>query len=157
VLNGQLTLFVYLSIMTLDDIPLLSMLKSRLGYLNQQQRSVSMNVANSDTPGYTPHDLESFAFHVQSQTQGAALGVKLAPVQTHAMHLAGKGQQPGSAAFQAQASPDSETRLDGNSVVLEEEMIKMGKARSDYDTALGFYSKSLSLIQLALRAPGKPS
>ena len=53
------------------------------------------------------------------------------------------------------ASPDSETRLDGNKVELEEEMMKMQDARLNYETALGLYQKSLSLIQMAIKAPGK--
>ena len=147
--------------MALEDIPLLSMLKSRLGYLSQQQRSVALNVANSDTPGYVPHDLKTFGFRVPSQLPGAqavAVGgaLPLAPVQTNAVHMTGTATQSSSQSWQTQNAPDSETRLDGNQVVLEEEMMKMGKARADYDAALNFYQKSLSLIQLALRAPGKP-
>ena len=46
--------------MTLDDIPLFSMLKGRLTYLNQRQQLIGQNVANPDTPGYMPHDLKAF-------------------------------------------------------------------------------------------------
>ena len=147
------------SAMALDDIPLISMLKSRLGYLNQQQRSVAMNVANSDTPGYTPKDLQSFAYRVQAQGAGAGIGgaLPLAPIQTNSAHIATIAIQPTTQTWKTQSAPDSETRLDGNQVVLEEEMMKMGKARGDYTAAITFYEKSLSLIQLALRTPGKPS
>lgn len=46
--------------------------------------------------------------------------------------------------------------MDGNKVVLEEEMIKMQDARLNYETALGLYQKSLNMIQMAIKAPGKP-
>jgi len=49
---------------------------------------------------------------------------------------------------------DSETTLDGNQVVLEEEMMKMTQARMDYDAAIGFYQKSLAMLRLAARKPG---
>ncbi|HKT54316.1 MAG TPA: hypothetical protein VJP88_07675, partial [Caulobacteraceae bacterium] len=62
-----------------------------------------------------------------------------------------------SAQWKAKAAPDSEARLDGNQVVLEDQMMKMNDARMNYDTALGLYEKSLSLIQLAIRTPGKGS
>jgi flagellar basal-body rod protein FlgB len=58
-------------------------------------------------------------------------------------------------AFKAQRKPDSETTLDGNSVVLEEEMIKMSDARMNFDAAVGFYQKSLNLLRMASRAPGR--
>jgi len=32
--------------------------------------------------------------------------------------------------------------------------MKMGQARMDYDAAITFYQKALSLIRLAARAPG---
>ena len=51
-------------------------------------------------------------------------------------------------------SPDSETTLNGNSVVLEEEMIKMSDARMNYDAAISFYQKSLGMLKLAIRKPG---
>jgi len=40
--------------MTLDDIPLFAMLRGRLGYLSERERLIAQNVANADTPGYTP-------------------------------------------------------------------------------------------------------
>jgi flagellar basal-body rod protein FlgB len=34
-------------------------------------------------------------------------------------------------------------------------MMKMTDARMNYDAAISFYQKSLSLLQMAARAPGK--
>ena len=39
-------------------------------------------------------------------------------------------------------------------LVLEEQMLKMSEARSDYEAAIGFYQKSLGLLHLAIRKPG---
>ena len=141
--------------MTLDDIPLFSALKGRLGYLSERQRVISQNVANSDTPGYRPHDLKPFTIKASS---GPQAGAPMALAQTSAGRMiggmgAGQGQAGG--AYTPQVAPDSETRLDGNQVVLEEEMMKLTDARMNYDTAIGFYEKSLSMIQLAIRTPGK--
>jgi len=140
--------------MTLDDIPLFSALKGRLSYLNQREAVISQNVANSDTPGYRPHDLAPFTI------PQAGLGGQLQMTQTNAADLAGqggaKGGPNGSRTWSQQVSPDSETRLDGNQVVLEEEMMKLTDARMNYTTVIGLYEKSLSLIQLAIKAPGKP-
>ena len=141
--------------MPIDDIPLFAMLKSRLGYLNQQQRGIAVNVANSDTPGFVPSDLKAFSYSAPGKTIIPGGTLSLAPVQTSAAHLAGKAATTGQV-WQAQSAPDSEARLDGNQVVLEEQMMKMGKTRGEYEAAITFYEKSLSLLQLALKAPGKP-
>ena len=58
------------------------------------------------------------------------------------------------AAAAGMATPDSETTLNGNQVVLEEQMLKMSESRSDYDAAIGFYQKSLGLLHMAIRKPG---
>lgn len=138
--------------MNLAEIPLFSMLRGRLGHLSERQRVVSQNVANSDTPGYTPSDVKPYSFAAQVK------GVVLTPVQTVTQpgHMAAPGVRKGlGSQFKAVKARDSETTLDGNSVVLEEEMMKMAEARMSYDAAIGFYQKSLGLLRMASRAPGR--
>ena len=147
--------------MTLDQIPLFAMLKSRMGYLSERQTVISENVANSDTPGFTPRDLQPFKITLPTSGSGAAGALAMAPAQTNVAHLSGvvgsTASNGGSAAqaWKPQDSPDTETRLDGNKVVLEEEMMKLSDARTSYDAAVSFYQKSMGMIELALRAPGK--
>ena len=135
--------------MAVDDIPLFGLLKGRLGYLNQRQRLISQNVANTDTPGYVGRDLKPFTFDDAMKAQAGSGGV--APMRTSAMHLGGTAKA--ASVWSSRLSPDSETTLDGNSVVLEEQMIKMAEARANYDAAVGFYQKSLGLIRMAARRP----
>ena len=140
--------------MALDDIPLFSMLKSHMGYLSDRQRLIAGNVANSDTPGYTPQDLDNFTTNVGSTHAAPLAMAQVTPALTNPAHLS----PPASATkgpWQAKPNPDSETRMDGNQVVLEEQMMKMSDARMNYDAAIGFYEKSLSMLQLAVKAPGK--
>jgi flagellar basal-body rod protein FlgB len=141
--------------MTLDDIPLFSALKGRLGYLSERQRVISQNVANSDTPGYRPNDLKPFTIKA---SPGSGIGgpMALAAPSGGQMISVGGSQPASSAGYTPTVTPDSETRLDGNQVVLEEEMMKLTDARMSYDAAIGFYQKSLSMLQLAIRPPGKP-
>jgi flagellar basal-body rod protein FlgB len=133
----------------ISDIPIFAMLRARMGYLSERQRVIAENVANASTPGYAPHDLKAFNFKAQVDA-ASSLAV------TQPGHMLAKGAKPGSAAGAVKTvkSPDSETTLDGNSVVLEEEMMKMSQARMDYDTAVGFYQKSLDILKLATRKPG---
>ena len=139
---------------SLDDIPLFSMLKSHMGYLSDRQRLISQNVANSDTPGFTPQDLGGFTTPLGSTGPAPLPMAPVTPALTNPMHLEPRSAA-GSKAWQSKAAPDSETRMDGNQVVLEEQMMKMTEARQNYDAAIGFYEKSLNMIQTAIRAPGK--
>lgn len=135
----------------MEDIPLLVMLRSRFGYLADRQKLVAQNVANADTPGYVPQDLKAFSFQAQMR---AAVTAPVAQAVTQPGHIATTPRQPPSA-FGVMTKKDSEVTLDGNAVSLEDQMMKMGQTRRDYDAAITFYQKSLNLLRIAIRPPGR--
>ena len=130
------------------DLPLLSQIKGRLTWLDERQRVIAQNVANSDTPGYVSRDLQLPTDFAAALTRGGPLTM----ARTSAMHIAPPGQP---ARFDAVAAPDSETTLDGNAVVVEEQMLKMAESRMAYDAAIGFYQKSMQMLRMAARPPGR--
>ena len=133
--------------MAITDLPLLSQIKGRLTWLDQRQRVIAENVANADTPGYAARDLN------QPADFAAALrGGRVQMTRTSAMHIAPIGA---GARFEVNRAPDSETTLDGNSVVVEEQMLKMAESRMAYDAAIGLYQKSMQMLRLAARPPGR--
>lgn len=144
-----------------DDIPLFGMLKSRLGYLSERQKVIAQNVANASTPGYQPRDLKAYSFQASLMNQGSGQapyrGGKVAPTSgvpmmaTSAAHMA-PSRAP--SAWRATAGADTETTLDGNAVNLEDQMLKMSDARMNYDAAVGFYQKSMTMLRMSARRPG---
>lgn len=142
--------------MDIADIPIFAMLRSRMGYLSERQRVIAENVANASTPSFTPSDLKPFSFtsKLQAATAGGAASATGVSV-TQPGHMQPPGaSKVGGATVKAVKKKDSETTLDGNSVVLEEEMMKLTEARMDYDAAVGFYQKSLDILKMATRRPG---
>jgi len=143
--------------MDLNGIPLFSLLQNKLGYLGERQRVIAQNVANASTPGFTPHDLKAFTDQpsVKQGFQAKSIAAMI-PATTDPSHLAAPTAQADvqAAKYVNVASPDSETTLDGNQVVLEEQMIKMSQARNDYDAAIGFYTKAVAMLHLAVQKPG---
>lgn len=149
-------MFVHTRRMDLRGIPLFSVLQNKLGYLSEREKLIAQNVANASTPGFTPMDLKPFAQQPGMDPKANA-AVLAQPGQTDSgVSLGGAAvrRQDRPRTYVSVESPDSETALDGNQVVLEEQMLKMNEARSDYDAAIGFYEKSLSLLHLAIRRPG---
>jgi len=130
------------------DLPLLGQIKGRLSWLDERQRVVAQNVANADTPGYAARDLKAPSDFAAAMRSGGALQM----TRTNAAHIAPAGPV---ARFTSSSAPDSETTLDGNSVVVEEQMLKMAESRMAYDAAIGLYQKSMSMLRMAARAPGK--
>lgn len=140
--------------MDISGIPLFAMLRQRLGYLGERQRVIAQNVANADTPGYTPRDLKAFTFTAQVQSQAGMAMTQ--PSQTAVGHMPGTVRRMGGAtSFRSTSGADSETTLDGNGVVLEDQMIKMNQSRMEYEAAIGFYQKSMTLLRMAARPPGR--
>ena len=133
--------------MAITDLPLLSQIKGRLTWLDQRQRVIAENVANADTPGFVGRDLKQPTDFAEAMRTGGGLKI----VATNARHITPPGQ---AARFDSLNAPDSETTLDGNSVVVEEQMLKMAESRMAYDAAIGFYQKSMQMIRMAARKPG---
>ncbi len=134
-----------------------SLMKARLQMLGERQKVVAQNVANVSTPGYVPSDINQEAFSATMQRmagQGRAADgpARTAMVATQAGHMA-PAPSAGSATMATTKTPDSETTLDGNAVVVEEQMMKIAETRMDFETMVGLYQKSLGLLRMAARAP----
>jgi flagellar basal-body rod protein FlgB len=135
-----------------SGIHLLDALQTRMGWLSGRQKLVAENVANASTPGFKPRDLAAQNFDALVKGQGEG-GGQLGMATTNASHLQIEGFKPGAA--RAVSAPDSETTMDGNAVVLEEQMLKMAESRMQFEAAVGFYQKSLAMVRLAMKAPGR--
>ena len=48
--------------MRVDTVPILALLRENMGFNAERQRVIADNVANANTPGYTPQDLDENAF-----------------------------------------------------------------------------------------------
>src|SRR5207244_3895978 len=103
--------------MTISNIPLFTMLRTRMQWHQERQRLLAENVANADTPRFQPRDLAPPRI---DQTRPASAGVGLA--RTNAAHLASAS---GTTQFQLQRNGGFEARPSGNAVSLEDEMMKV--------------------------------
>jgi flagellar basal-body rod protein FlgB len=129
--------------MAVTELPLFSMLKTRMRWLETRQRLLAENVANAETPGYRGRDLKPQDFSRQLQ---AATSVQM--VSTSSGHLAGVTQSdPNFATDRARAF---EVTPRGNSVSLEEEMMRIAQNQIDHQTAATLYSRSLGLLKTAI-------
>jgi len=133
--------------MGFSDLPLLAQIKGRMSWLDARQNLVAQNVANADTPGYVGRDLKAPTDFAQALREGG--GLKMA--RTSAAHLPSRTEA--GARFSSEKAPDSETTLDGNAVVVEEQMLKMAESRMAYDAAIGLYTKSMAMLRLAAKKP----
>lgn len=129
--------------MNLPGIPLFTMLRDRMSWLNQRQTVLSQNVANADTPGYVAHDLKPLDFNDMLRAdQGAG---RLAV--TDPRHIA---VTDATTAFDQQGAASQEYAVGGTSVSLEAEMIKVADTQAQFQAAANLYSKAMTLMRTAI-------
>jgi len=125
--------------MAISDIPILSMLRTRMQWHQERQRVLAENVANADTPGYHARDLAPPDFQ-------HALATSLTLARTDPGHF---GAAAGGSQFSEDGNLHYEVRPRGNSVSHEDEMLKLAGNQMDYDAVTSLYTHSLSLIKTA--------
>ena len=136
--------------MAITDIPILSMLRTRLQWSQARQRVLAENVANADTPNYRARDLTppKFEAPVAATAGTAAPLTTVSLARTEDGHIAGIGQ--GDSPFRSERSAGYEVRPTGNVVNLEQKMMKVAANQMDYQAVAALYSRSLGLLKTAL-------
>jgi flagellar basal-body rod protein FlgB len=128
--------------MPISDIPILSMLRTRMQWHQARQEVLAENVANADTPNYQAKDITPLTFEGQLST------ASLSMVSTDPNHIA--GQSAGDLQFASDSSGRYEIRPRGNSVTHEDEMMKVASNQMDFEAATSLYTHSLAMIKLAI-------
>ncbi len=130
--------------MNLPDVPLLSMLRERMTWLNQRQDLLSQNVANADTPGYVAKDLKALDFEKALRQSGSAGAM----MTTNSRHIALSGAR--ASKFEEHEAPDQAANPNGNAVSLEMEMIKVSDTQAQFQAAANLYAKAMTLMKTAI-------
>jgi len=130
--------------MSVVALPLFSVLKSRMRWLEERQKVIAENVANADTPHYRARDLKQLDFNAELN---ATMRVDLAA--TAPGHI---GMSVGSddAAHPQGPRGGFETKPSGNAVALEEEMMKIAQTQMDHQTVTSLYARGLAMLKVAI-------
>ena len=133
----------------LSSMPLLSMLKERMGWLSARQNVLAQNVANADTPGFTARDLKPLDF--KDILNGATRSAQFTPglSTTDARHIMLKPASQGGD-YADVSSPDVAANPTGNTVSLEQEMIRVSDTQAEYQAASNLYAKAMSMMRTAI-------
>jgi flagellar basal-body rod protein FlgB len=130
--------------MSFADVPLFGLLQQKMSWLGSRQDVLARNIANASTPGYVPHDLKQADFSAAL----SAVATQAEMAATHARHLQGRASSGG--AFRTVEAPGSQSSPDGNSVVLEEQAMKVAETQLAYSEAAGLYKKMIAMWRTAL-------
>jgi flagellar basal-body rod protein FlgB len=129
--------------MSIIDMPIFAMLRTRMQWHQQRQQILAQNVANADTPNYRPLELAPPTFDGNLTRSGVALA------RTEPNHIASDASGEDSRFGQA-GNLRYEVRPGGNAVTHEDEMMKVASNQMDFEAVAQLYTRSLALIKVAI-------
>ena len=128
-------------LMDLNNLSVFDYANQNMKYLQEKQRVVAVNIANSTTPGYLAQDVEKPDF-------GSELSSRLAMKTTNSKHLNGIG----GANFTNKVytpKPTTPLTIDGNGVVIEEQLNEAAKASGEYNRISTIYNTYRNMVKTA--------
>jgi len=133
--------------MTIGNITLFQAMNAKMAYLNERQTVISQNVANADTPNYISKDLGKADFsQMVSNINKDQMHVTMK--HNNPMHQFAPNQSP-NPKEQKNKTP-YEVEPDGNSVNLEEQMLKASDTQMNYTLMLNLYRSATDMIRTSI-------
>lgn len=148
--------------MDFSKIPLFQGLVQKMGWLAQRQQVLARNIANANTPGFKPKDIEKpdFSALLEGQSRGSGKSMRSPQVQqtaavpllvTHPAHIQGAPGDEETTAREVEIDrKDAPKRISGNAVVLENELMKVGKTAMDYELSTNIYKRYVAMFKTAI-------
>ncbi len=134
--------------MDLAKLPLFGALTRKMNWLTAREKVLAENVANVNTPNYKASDLRPLDFRQEL----ASTQTRLQPVTTDPRHLTGTLV---STEARLETKPTEEARnLDGNTVSIEDEMLKVSQTAADYQLMTNLYRKQVGILKEAIGRGG---
>lgn len=134
--------------MDLQSLSLFQSMTQKMKWDSARHTVISQNIANADTPNYTPKDLKPFALKSESLELAAPLPMVL----TSTRHLLAGGSS--TIPIEEKSKNYYETAPDGNKVSLEEQTTKLADTAIDYQTMTNLYRKHISMLKMAAGRSG---
>lgn len=132
----------------IGNIQIFTLLKSRMQWHQQRQTVLAENIANANTANYQARELSEPDFKSILEREHSGRNSAGAMSTTNGKHIQGTSVD---AAFGASATASNwEVTPSGNSVVLEDQMMKLAENQLDYQTITALYNKSIKLMKIAV-------
>ena len=134
--------------MNLPGVPLLDALSQRMRWLDARQSVLSQNVANADSPGYMAQDLKAPDFAAMLSGGSGNTGVSLRV--TDPRHIGGASSNGLDLSKLQETAPDTQANPTGNTVSIDDEMIKVADTQAQYQAASSLYTKAIGMMRRAI-------
>ena len=136
--------------MNLNNLTVFNMAKQNMNYLSLKEKVIAGNIANASTPNYLAKDVTKPSF-LDSLKESKPL---LELTKTNSKHIgelksvANKNHMKNVAVVYTPKPSDSLT-IDGNGVILEDQMNEASKASSEYKRMITIYNSYKKMLSTA--------
>ena len=127
-----------------ENLDIFRMSHAMAVHAGQKQAIAAENVANSDTPGFKARDIAPFSETFQPSD---SLDSNFAQRASRDAHLNGSTSD---ASMEAFVDPNGMASPNGNTVSLENEMLKSLNSKRQHDRALAIYRSSMTILRATL-------
>ncbi len=124
----------------------LQLLHKVLDLRSQKQQIISANIANADTPGYSPNELK-----FEEELRQAVQDGTLRPVTTHPGHFPLSGKSIDQVSGTLVSRPDTSGIGDENGVRVDQEMIDMAENQILYEAAAQMLKKKIGILKYVVQ------
>lgn len=125
--------------MDFKNLSVFNAASQNMQYLSAKQKVIAENIANANTPGY-------LARRIEDQRFDSALSSAVTLNTTNPKHIGLKGDN----SYRVYTpNPSAALTIDGNGVILEDQMNQASKASSEYKKTITIFNKYKSLLQTA--------
>lgn len=125
------------------NLDILTTARALAAHAADRQNVIAANIANADTPGYRARDMTPFSDSFDSAAARPFDMRATRPGHIRDEPRAHSAEIKTTTAFGA-AAPN------GNTVSLEDQMMRSAEVRHSHDLALGVYRKSLDILRISL-------
>ncbi len=135
--------------MNLKNLTVFNLADRNMSYLAARQKVLAENIANASTPNYLPKDVAKpdFIQEITNSENKLSLRATNAKHFTELKSVSDKKDAKGFAVYTPQ--PKNALTIDGNGVVLEDQMNEASKASSEYKRMITIYNSYKNMLSTA--------
>ena len=126
-----------------ENFRLFSILPSSLKFLAEKEKVITGNLVHSDTPNYKALEVKNIAFE---DALGTHKKLSMDIHRTSGQHLSSANSH-GSTQVKISEIKTGETKMNGNTVKVEQESMKLSQVGTDYMAGMMLYRKYNSILK----------
>ncbi len=135
--------------MDLKNLTVFNLAHQNMRYLSARQKVLAENIANAATPNYLPKDVAKPSFLGNLEENRVSLPLRVTNAK-HFSELKSEAEKRDARGFEVYTPQTKDAlTIDGNGVILEDQMNEASKASSEYNRMVTIYNAYKNMISTA--------